>query len=203
MKKIIVGVACGSLLVGYLFFSILSNDLKKEVAKQETEISSLKKEAKKEKEKNNEVLVELQNEKNNQETKPIEQVDSDPIDTKKSYDNEVKSFLEAMYNYDNTTNRQENLSSLVTESFNSYLDSISGVSDLEYHSTLKKYDIYKTDTENNIVVVRVTYTFKVASGELTTYEVLLTLQFVEDSGVLKVDKQGIESIQSQNQMKNW
>ena len=203
MKKIIVGVACGSLLVGYLFFSILSNDLKKEVAKQETEISSLKKEAKKEKEKNNEVLVELQNEKNNQETKPIEQVDSDPIDTKKSYDNEVKSFLEAMYNYDNTTNRQENLSGLVTESFNSYLDSISGVSDLEYHSTLKKYDIYKTDTENNIVVVRVTYTFKVASGELTTYEVLLTLQFVEDSGVLKVDKQGIESIQSQNQMKNW
>lgn len=203
MKKIIVGVACGSLLVGYLFFSILSNDLKKEVAKQETEISSLKKEAKKEKEKNNEVLVELQNEKNNKETKPIEQVDSDPIDTKKSYDNEVKSFLEAMYNYDNTTNRQENLSGLVTESFNSYLDSISGVSDLEYHSTLKKYDIYKTDTENNIVVVRVTYTFKVASGELTTYEVLLTLQFVEDSGVLKVDKQGIESIQSQNQMKNW
>lgn len=203
MKKIIVGVACGSLLVGYLFFSILSNDLKKEVAKKETEISSLKKEAKKEKEKNNKVLVELQNEKNNQETKPIEQVDSDPIDTKKSYDNEVKSFLEAMYNYDNTTNRQENLSGLVTESFNSYLDSISGVSDLEYHSTLKKYDIYKTDTENNIVVVRVTYTFKVASGELTTYEVLLTLQFVEDSGVLKVDKQGIESIQSQNQMKNW
>ena len=200
MKKIIVGVACGSLLIGYLFFSILSNDLKKEVAKQEAEISSLKKEAKKEKEKNNEVLVELQN---NQETKPIEQVDSDPIDTKKSYDSEVKSFLEAMYNYDNTTNRQEKLSGLVTESFNSYLDSISGVSDLEYHSTLKKYDIYKTDTDNNIVVVRVTYTFKVASGELTTYEVLLTLQFVEDSGVLKVDKQGIESIQSQNQMKNW
>lgn len=203
MKKIIVGVACGSLLIGYLFFSILSNDLKKEVAKQEAEISSLKKEAKKEKEKNNEVLVELQNEKNNQETKPIEQEDTDPIDTKKSYDSEVKSFLEAMYNYDNTTNRQENLSGLVTESFNSYLDSISGVSDLEYHSTLKKYDIYKTDTENNIVVVRVTYTFKVASGELTTYEVLLTLQFVEDYGVLKVDKQGIESIQSQNQMKQW
>lgn len=203
MKKIIVGVACGSLLIGYLFFSILSNDLKKEVAKQEAEISSLKKEAKKEKEKNNEVLVELQNEKNIQETKPIEQVDSDPIDTKKSYDNEVKSFLEAMYNYDNKTNRQENLSGLVTESFDSYLDSISGVSDLEYHSTLKKYDIYKIDTDNNIVVVRVTYTFKVASGELTTYEVLLTLQFVEDSGVLKVDKQGIESIQSQNQMKQW
>lgn len=200
MKKIIVGVACGSLLIGYLFFSILSNDLKKEVAKGEAEISSLKKEAKKEKEKNNEVLVELQN---NQETKPIEQVDSDPIDTKKSYDSEVKTFLEAMYNYDNTTNRQEKLSGLVTESFNSYLDSISGVSDLEYHSTLKKYDIYKTDTDNNIVVVRVTYTFKVASGELTTYEVLLTLQFVEDSGVLKVDKQGIESIQSQNQMKQW
>lgn len=203
MKKIIVGVACGSLLIGYLFFSILSNDLKKEVAKQEAEISSLKKEAKEEKEKNNEVLIELQNEKNNQETKPIEQVDSDPIDTKQSYDNEVKSFLEAMYNYDNKTNRQENLSGLVTESFNSYLDSISGVSDLEYHSILKKYDIYKTDTDNNIVVVRVTYTFKVSSGELTTYEVLLTLQFLEDSGVLKVDKQGIESIQSQNQMKNW
>lgn len=91
----------------------------------------------------------------------------------------------------------------MTESFNSYLDSISGVSDLEYHGTLKKYDIYKTDTDNNIVVVRVTYTFKVASGELTTYEVLLTLQFLKDSGVLKVDKQGIESIQSQNQMKNW
>ena len=49
-----------------------------------------------------------------------------------------------------------------------------------------------------------TYTFKVASGELTTYEVFLTLQFVEDTGVLKVDKQVIESIQSQNQnqMKN-
>nr|WP_315529766.1 hypothetical protein [Carnobacterium maltaromaticum] len=203
MKKIIVGVACGSLLIGYLFFSILSNDLKKEVAKQEAEISSLRKEANEEKEKNNEVLVELNKEKNNQETKQIEQVDADPIDTKKSYDSEVKSFLDAMYNYDNKTNRQENLSGLVTDSFNSYLDSISGVSDLEYHSTLKKYDIYKNDTDNNIVVVRVTYTFKVASGELTTYEVLLTLQFVEDSGVLKVDKQGIESIQSQNQMKNW
>lgn len=108
-----------------------------------------------------------------------------------------------MYNCDNKTNRQENLSGLVTESFNSYLDSISGVSNLEYHSTLKKYDIYKTDTDNNIVVVRVTYNFKVDSGEITTYEVLLMLQlqFVEESGVLKVDKQGVESIQSQNQMK--
>lgn len=108
-----------------------------------------------------------------------------------------------MYNYDNKTNQQENLSGLVIESFNSYLDSISGVSDLEYHSTLKKYDIYKTDTYNNFVVVRVTYTFEFASGELTTYEVLFTLQFVEDSGVLKVDKQDIASIQSQNQMINW
>lgn len=108
-----------------------------------------------------------------------------------------------MYNYDNKTNRQENLSGIVTESFDSYLDSISGVSDLEYHSTLKKYDIYKIDTDNNIVVVRVTYTFIVASGKLTTYEIFLMLQFVEDSGVLKVDKQGIEFIQNQNQMKNW
>ena len=48
-----------------------------------------------------------------------------------------------------------------------------------------------------------TYTFEFASGELTTYEVLFTLQFVEDSGVLKVDKQDIASIQSQNQMINW
>ncbi|WP_317913917.1 hypothetical protein [Carnobacterium maltaromaticum] len=50
-------------MIGYLFFSILSNDLKKEVAKQEAGISRLKKKSKRGKRKNNEVLIELQNEK--------------------------------------------------------------------------------------------------------------------------------------------
>lgn len=198
MKKTAPFLLIATLGFGYFMFVLLSNDLKTDLSAEQKQTMQLSKKLKQEQEKNEE-LVSLISSKEDE--KKVPEKTEKPIE--QNYDEEIKTFLEAMYNYDNTTNRKEKLETLVTDTFKSYLDTISGDSSIEYQSTLKKYDIYKTDLINKIAIIRVHYDFKVGEGEAIEYDNLITLQFIEEEGVMKVDKQSIESIQKQNKMKQW
>ncbi|MGY3779522.1 hypothetical protein [Isobaculum melis] len=128
--------------------------------------------------------------------------DSSSVATEKesvNYQEDVKKFLKKMYNYDNKTDRVVKLEDSVTDSFKNYLSAIQGTSNLEYQSVLQNYDIYKIDEVNETVVVRVKSMFKVSEQNQTVMDTLLTFKFKDR----KVDKQSIEAIQSQNQMKQW
>lgn len=146
-------------------------------------------------------LLENENNKNiavvaklNKENKELlsKVVDSEEIDKVKSVS---ENFLKSIFEYDEKTNRSENIKHYVTNDFLSKSDLKSAEMRLKYKSTYDKSEIYIADLKEAKVFARVWNSFEINNGKTST-QTMLTLNLVKEGEnylVSNIEVQGVMS----------
>lgn len=102
-----------------------------------------------------------------------------------------ENFLKGIYEYDEKTNRRENIKECVTNEFYNNYNLTSTETDIKYKSTYDKSEIYITDIKEGKVLVRVWNTFEI-SGSKTTIQTLLILNIVKEGEKYLVNNMEIQ-----------
>ncbi len=103
----------------------------------------------------------------------------------------AENFLQGMFEYDEKTDRRENLREYITNEFYNKYNLSSTESKIKYKSTYDKGEIYVTDVVEGKVLARVWHSFEINNTKTTT-QTLLSLDLVTENDKYLVDNMEIQ-----------